>query len=395
MIEKNVPKLRFPGFDGEWEKTKLTDIFITVQSGVSVNSSDLPATSDKLGVLKTSCISKGKFYPDENKQIIDAEIYRAKLNPKKNSILISRMNTPQLVGESGLVEDDFENLFIPDRLWLATTSADYVPKLISIFLSSDNMMTKISNIATGTSGSMKNISKEYFLNLQATFPLLTEQRKMADFFRNVDDKLNHLKKKKSLLEQYKKGMMQKIFTQEIRFMDDDGKEFGEWEEKALGECLEYEQPTKYLVANTDYDNTYPTPVVTAGKTFILGYTDETNGIFNNGLPVIIFDDFTTATQFVDFPFKAKSSAMKILKAKENVNIKYMYEAMQQIEFEIGGHGRHWISVFAHLPVAIPTVKEQTKIANFLSAIDDKINLVAVQIEKCEVWKKGLLREMFV
>jgi len=181
----------------------------------------------------------------------------------------------------------------------------------------------------------------------------------------------------------------------LRFKDENGADFDEWEEKKLGNCLDYEQPTNYLVSSTEYQDNYETPVVTAGKTFILGYTDETTGIFNNNLPVIIFDDFTTATQFVNFPFKAKSSAMKILKAKKDINIKFIYEAMQMINYEIGGHGRHWISVFSDMYILIPSLPEQTKIANFLSALDDKMNQCGVQIEKMEGWKKGLLQKMFL
>lgn len=182
---------------------------------------------------------------------------------------------------------------------------------------------------------------------------------------------------------------------QLRFKDENGKDFPKWEMKKLGEVLEYEQPTNYLVSSTEYNDKFKTPVVTAGKTFILGYTDETKGIFKNNLPVIIFDDFTTATQFVDFPFKAKSSAMKILKAKGNTNIKFIYEAMQMIDYEIGGHGRHWISVFAEMEILMPSIAEQTAIANFLSALDEKIHLTQTQIEKMEVWKKGLLQKMFV
>ena len=165
--------------------------------------------------------------------------------------------------------------------------------------------------------------------------------------------------------------------------------------KSLGDCLDYIQPTKYLVESTEYDDSYSTPVLTAGKTFILGYTNETQGIFEDNLPVIIIDDFTTATQFVDFPFKAKSSAMKILVAKENVSIKFIYETMQILKYEIGGHERHWISKFTFLDISLPSIEEQTKIANFLSAIDEKIKLVQGQIEKMELWKKGLLQKMFV
>ena len=99
-------------------------------------------------------------------------------------------------------------------------------------------------------------------------------------------------------------------------------------EYELGELLKYEQPTKYAVESTKYDDKYSTPVLTAGKSFILGYTNETDGIYDN-LPVIIFDDFTTATQYVNFKFKVKSSAMKILKADEKLALtKYLYYLMQ-------------------------------------------------------------------
>ena len=165
----------------------------------------------------------------------------------------------------------------------------------------------------------------------------------------------------------KATLAQKIFTQQLRFKDDNGNDFPDWEVKKLGECLDYIQPTKYLVSSTEYDNSYKTPVLTAGKTFILGYTNETNGIFENNLPIIIFDDFTTATQFVDFPFKAKSSAMKILAATKGVHIKFIFEAMQFMNYEVGGHERHWISKFAPIEILIPSLDEQIKIANFLSS----------------------------
>lgn len=100
-----------------------------------------------------------------------------------------------------------------------------------------------------------------------------------------------------------------------------------WEKVALENLLEYEQPTNYIVASEEYNDNYPTPVLTAGKSFILGYTNETEGIYQN-TPVIIFDDFTTESKFVDFEFKVKSSAMKILKAKDNDTLKYLYYLMQ-------------------------------------------------------------------
>lgn len=167
-----------------------------------------------------------------------------------------------------------------------------------------------------------------------------------------------------------------------------------WMPKKLGDCLDYLQPTQYLVKSTAYGDSYETPVVTAGKTFILGYTNETDGVFNQPLPVIIFDDFTTASQFVNFPFKAKSSAMKILLAKKNSNIKFVYESMQRIDYEVGAHGRHWISAYAKIAVAVPKSTEQQKIADCLNSLDELITAQARKVEALKTHKKGLMQQIF-
>ena len=134
-----------------------------------------------------------------------------------------------------------------------------------------------------------------------------------------------------------------------------------FERVKLVDVLDYEQPTKYIVESVNYDNSFKTPVLTAGKSFILGYTNETEGIFYN-LPVIIFDDFTTATKFVDFPFKVKSSAMKILKEKKELaNIKYLYYLIQQIEFNANEHNRYWISQYSQLEIPLPPLEIQEQI----------------------------------
>jgi type I restriction enzyme S subunit len=169
---------------------------------------------------------------------------------------------------------------------------------------------------------------------------------------------------------------------------------GEWEKKKLDDLLDYQQPTAYLVSDTNYSDTYKIPVLTAGKTFILGYTNEQHGIFSEDLPVIIFDDFTTATQFVDFPFKAKSSAMKILQARNGVSIKFMYEAMQIISYEVGTHERHWISKFAPMSILVPRPIEQQKIADCLSSLDDRITAETQKLDTLKAHKKGLMQQLF-
>lgn len=139
--------------------------------------------------------------------------------------------------------------------------------------------------------------------------------------------------------------------------------------KELGELLDYEQPGKYLVESTAYNGSYATPVLTAGQTFILGYTDETTGIYpaSSKEPVIIFDDFTTAFKWVDFPFKAKSSAMKMLTLKAGALdcLKYAYYAMQTITYAPQDHARQWIGTYSKLLIPVPPIKVQREIVKVL------------------------------
>ncbi|WQZ85527.1 restriction endonuclease subunit S [Helicobacter pylori] len=144
--------------------------------------------------------------------------------------------------------------------------------------------------------------------------------------------------------------------------------------RKLGEVLEYDQPNQYCVTSKEFDKSYPTPVLTAGKTFILGYTNEKDNIYqaSKSSPVIIFDDFTTATQWVDFPFKVKSSAMKILFSKNpTINIRFIFFYMQTIPYNIGGeHARHWISRYSQLEVPIPPLEIQQEIVKILDAFTE-------------------------
>jgi len=147
-----------------------------------------------------------------------------------------------------------------------------------------------------------------------------------------------------------------------------------WPMVELGQVLDYEQPTKYIVESVDYDDKYTTPVLTAGKTFILGYTNEKSGIFpQEKLSVIIFDDFTTASKFVDFPFKVKSSAMKILLAdKSKANIKFLFHSMQRIAFSVNEHKRYWISEYSKIKIPLPPLDVQNEIVEQIEAKENSI-----------------------
>lgn len=172
----------------------------------------------------------------------------------------------------------------------------------------------------------------------------------------------------------------------------------QYTEYELGELLPFEQPTAYIVKSTDYSDAYATPVLTAGKSFILGKTNETDGIFDQ-LPVIIFDDFTTATQFVNFRFKVKSSAMKILHINTDLVIpKYIFYRLQIIQFDHSTHKRYWIQSYSKIKVLIPPLDEQfrivARIEELFSELDKAVDTLKTTKEQLEVYRQAVLKEIF-
>ena len=162
-----------------------------------------------------------------------------------------------------------------------------------------------------------------------------------------------------------------------------------WKKARLGDVLYYEQPTKYIVENTNYSDAFDIPVLTAGQSFILGYTNESNNMYKNNLPCIIFDDFTTAIKFVDFPFKVKSSAMKILNNdKEKTDIRFLFYYLTTIRIDTELHKRYWISVFEKLSIHLPELTAQKKIADILDKIKYLIDLHKQQINKLDLLVKS-------
>jgi type I restriction enzyme S subunit len=172
----------------------------------------------------------------------------------------------------------------------------------------------------------------------------------------------------------------------------------DWVECCFDDLLDYVQPTKYIVKSTQYSNSYKTPVLTAGKSFIKGYTNETDGVFEN-LPTIIFDDFTTATQFVNFKFKVKSSAMKILvPTSKLVNMTFVYYCMQVNQVRNDTHKRYWISVFAKKKFLLPSLVEQkaivAKIESLFSSLDSGIADLKKAQAQLIVYRQAVLKKAF-
>lgn len=170
----------------------------------------------------------------------------------------------------------------------------------------------------------------------------------------------------------------------------------------LGDLLDYEQPTKYLVKSTNYNDSYPIPVLTAGQTFILGYTNEKTGIYtaakNN--PTIIFDDFTTSFHWVDFNFKVKSSAMKMLRPKiSNISFRYIYYAMKNINYLPVDHSRHWITQYSQFEIPVPPLEVQNEIVRILDTFTSHTAELQAELqarkEQYEYYKQTIFKSAFL
>ena len=166
-----------------------------------------------------------------------------------------------------------------------------------------------------------------------------------------------------------------------------------WRTWRLGDLLKYEQPGRYLVRSTDYSERGKYPVLTAGKTFLLGYTNEPDGAYT-AHPVIIFDDFTTASKYVDFDFKAKSSAMKMLTARAGeADLRFMYERMQLIKYPIFDHKRRWIAEFSKIEIEAPEFSEQIAIAEIANDLAAHIAALERLIAKKQAIKQGMMQQL--
>lgn len=401
---KTVPKLHFPGFEGEWSKRKLREVVKSHNSGIYKKSDEYGKGVNILGVSNLYDISS-----------VRGQVFRKVPLSKEEVDQYSLEAGDLLYGESSLVREGIAKTLFVTKEGAGTAFAWHtrrykvdhekvIPQYVYYFLSSPYSRKYMMSVATQTA--LTGITTKDYFSAPLKFPSLPEQQKIASFLGAVDEWIENLRSERAAWERYKKGMMQKIFPStssgqvpEIRFKTDDGKSFPQWEEKKLGEVLDYEQPGKYIVQSTKYDEENGTPVLTAGKTFVLGYTDETDGIYpQSKLPVIIFDDFTTTKQFVDFPFKVKSSAMKILRNKDDniSDIRFVYAAIQKIRFALGEeHKRFWISEYSKVKIPFPSFSEQQKIAEFLTSLDKVIESKQNQITLAEQWKKGLMQGLFI
>jgi len=200
-----------------WRVGHLRDYIAALRSGVSVNAEDRIHNEDEVGVLKVSCVLHGKFYPEGHKAVPPEEMARIAVPVLQGRIIISRANTPSLVGESAYVDRDWLNLFLPDKLWQTEASEmAHSVKWLAFYLQSPFVRQEISKAATGTSGSMKNIAKPALLNIAMPLVPLAEQEYVAELLSSIVNKLDSLTTKQTHYQSLKRGLMQKLLTGEWR-----------------------------------------------------------------------------------------------------------------------------------------------------------------------------------
>lgn len=220
-------------------------------------------------------------------------------------------------------------------------------------------------------------------------PTVEEQNAITNALNETDVFITDLEKLIIKKQNIKQATMQVLLTGKKRlkgFRD-------EWQPKKLSELLDYEQPVNYLVKSTEYNPSTGIPVLTANKSFILGYTDEYEGVFEK-VPVIIFDDFTTASRFVTFPFKVKSSAIKILKPKnKEVDLRFVFEKIQRIKFAIGDHKRYYISEYQNILIDTPSPDEQKEISRVINDMDSEIEALQQHLSKYKLMKDGMMQDL--
>lgn len=209
----------------EWPLGAVGDFVAELKAGVSVNGVETEGgcAADEVGVLKSSAVLQGKFFPEQHKVVVPADRGRVATSVRADRIIISRMNTPALVGESGYVEEDAPHLFLPDRLWQTEPANEpHSQRWLSYWLQHPALRTLIAAAATGTSNSMKNISKETVLSLPVPRTPLDEQTKIASILTAVDDKLDVIARQIEATQTLKQGLMQTLFSRGVGTRSADG-----------------------------------------------------------------------------------------------------------------------------------------------------------------------------
>ena len=321
---------------------------------------------------------------------------------KDGDILFAR--TGATVGKSYLVNSLQENAIYASYLIRVQTYNQVLPEFVKYFFESGYYWSQILCNSVGIG--QPNVNGTILANLMLLIPPITEQKRIVKELtkwlsiidkidrgkENLQDAIKHAKFKILDLAIHGKLVPQdpndepatdllKRINPKAEIISDNGHYQqlpSGWAICRLEDVVQYEQPTPYIVKSTNYDNSYKTPVLTAGKSFVMGYTNETKGIYTS-LPCIIFDDFTTDSKLVKFQFKVKSSAMKILQVVKGVNIEYVSMFMSITRLIGDTHKRYWISEYSKIEIPIPPLEEQRRIVDIVELIFNKLDTISKRL----------------
>ena len=381
MNSLNVPQLRFPGFDGEWENKTLFDISKDVSYGMNAAAKTFDGTHKYIRITDIDSDSR-KFNPNPLTSPEGNIDERFKL--KINDIVFTR--TGASVGKSYLYNEEDGALYYAGFLIkFSITKANSYFIFCQTLKDSYDKWVQVNSMRSGQPG----LNAEEYKSLNISIPTLPEQQKIASFLSAVDEKIQQLSRKKKLLEQYKKGVMQQLFSGKLRFKDENGKEYPDWEEKKLGEVLK-------IGSGKDYKHLEKGTIPVFGTG---GYMLSVNKFLHSGETVFIGRKGT-----IDKPFYFNGEFWTVdtlfyTHTFKNAIPKFIYCVFQQINWklhnEASGVPSLSKSTIEKLKFDFPCVPEQQKIANFLSGIDGKIENVKGELVKTQEFKKGLLQQMFV
>ncbi len=394
--QKNIPQLRFPEFKGEWESIKLGD-YISITSG---NSPSLYDLSDEgiypfLKVEELNNCDKyqinSRFYTNDSKNLIE-----------ENSIIFPKRGAAILINK---IRINAVPAQMDSNLMAIKPNNENLNHEFLFYVINKEKLYKIADTST-----IPQINNKHIEPYRFYIPKRDEQIKIATFFTSIDQKITQLKRKKTLLEQYKKGVMQKIFSQEIRFKDDNGQEFPKWEKKRLGEFLVHKSLRN--------KNNITTLVLSVSNT--RGFIAQSDQFDNHRVAsadtsnykIVRLNDFAynpsrinvgSIARLTNYSEGIVSPMYVVFGFKPNLDAGYFENLIKTHKFNFlvktscSGSVRDSLNFddLCEFVFSFPSLPEQTKIANFLSAIDGKITHTQNQIEKAEVWKKGLMHQMFV
>ena len=385
----NVPNLRFPEFQGEWEKHELGGIceiitdfvaagsFASLRENVKYYQEDNYAQLVRTVDLKKDFTNNDFVYVDEFAYDF---LWRVQL--KEPNIVLPNIGAN--IGEKYYVSPKDlpkeKNVLGPNAILLRSKCNDTHFVFFRLSTSSyDNEMKKL----VGASGQPK-FNKTDLKKVRLFIPSLKEQKKISYFLGLLEERIATQNKIIDKLQSLIKGIRNDVFGKLRKDIGLNAK---------VGDVLSYEQPQPYIVEDTEY-TAGGTPVLTANKAFVLGYTSETDGIYDKG-DCIIFDDFTLDCKYVDFPFKVKSSAIKILTAKNKELLRYTFEFLKYLDLSTDEHKRHYIAETQNQEFILPTTQIVRTIAHAFSTLSSRMQTIVKQRDMLELQKQYLLRQMFI